>query len=228
MVVRTIVDQLDLDYSVILSESFSVAEQQKMFAEEAALVIEEAKRQNASVLGRVPKHTIAVDGREGAPLTAVRIPNGVAVIEFEITFEALFWIGEMLKEHSPVKTGRYQRSHVLLADNVAVEEGAVPPIADRYVWVNVMPYARKIERGLSSQAPDGVYQAVATLASSTKKFGNVARIKFGYETPLFGGIDKWASTSSAARLAQEKRGGRKELHGDWLRRQPAIIVTMSG
>lgn len=201
--------------------------QRQMFAERAAEIIEEAKAQNARVLGRVPAHTVSVDGREDAPLAGVRIPGGVVFVEFEIVFEAITWIGEMLKKHSPVKSGRYRDSHVLIADGVAVEEGAIPPVAERFVWVNVTPYSRKIERGLSSQAPDGVYQAVATFAASTKKFGNVARIRFGYETPLFGGIDKWASSSSAARLAQNRRGGRKDRHGEWLRRQPAIIITMS-
>ena len=48
--------------------------------------------------------------------------------------------------------------------------------ADEYVFINTVPYARKIERGSSSQAPDGVYQAVAMLARD--RFGNVARITY--------------------------------------------------
>lgn len=154
--------------------------------------------------------------------------GGVVFLEFELVIEVLGLIGEMLERHSPVKTGRYRDSHVLLADNVLVEPGTVPPIAERYVWVNIQPYARKIEKGLSPQRRDGVFQAVATLASSTQRFGNVARIKFGYETPLFGAIDAWANTPSAARWAQMKSGRRKQLHAEWLRRQPAIIVTLPG
>jgi hypothetical protein len=51
-------------------------------------------------------------------------------------------------------------------------------MASRYEFVSTVPYARKIERGLSPQAPDGVYQVVAVLAQ--KRFGNVARIRFSY------------------------------------------------
>jgi len=189
-------------------------------------VIEEAKAQNARVLGRVPPYTVSVDGRLGAPLTSVRPDGGVIFAEFELVFEALQWIQDMLRKYSPVKRGRYRDSHVLIADGDAVDTGKVPPVASEYVFVSVVPYARKIEYGQSSQAPDGVYQVVATMAASSSKFGNVAKIKFGYRTPLFGDIDKWASSPAGAAWARSKRGGRKELHAEWLRRQPAIIVTL--
>ena len=52
--------------------------------------------------------------------------------------------------------------------------------AEEYVFINTQPYARKIEgtggRRMAPQAPDGVYQAVATLAQ--RRFGNIARITF--------------------------------------------------
>lgn len=228
MAVRTKVEPFDLDYTVLANETFSVEAQQAYFAQEAGALIEQVKAQNAKVLGRVPKHTIAVDGREGAPLSSVKIPGGVVIVEFELMFEAIKWIGEMLEEYSPFKTGQYQRSHVLIADNVAVEPGAVPPIAEKYEWVNTQPYARKIEKGLSPQRPEGVYQAVAKLAAESSKFGNVARIRFGYVTPLFGAIDKWASSPAGAAWAAQKSRRRPSLHGEWLRRQPAVIVTMPG
>src|SRR5688572_13307390 len=113
MAVRTRVDQLNLDYQVLLSEMTSPDAQRQMFVARASEIISQAKAQNAKVLGRVPQHTVSVDGREGAPLTGVRIPGGVVFVEFEIVFEAITWIGEMLRKHSPVKTGRYRDSHVL-------------------------------------------------------------------------------------------------------------------
>lgn len=228
MPVKTSVQSVNLDYALIANETFSFDAQKADFVQRASHIIEETKVQNARVLGRVPSHTIAVDGREGASLSAVKIPGGVVVVEFELVFEAISWIRDMLEQHSPVKSGRYRDSHVLLADGNAVPPGAVPPIAERYTFVSTVPYARKIERGLSSKAPKGVYQVVATMASASSKFGNVARIKFGYETPLFGAINTWANSPSGAAWAQLKSRRRKDLHGEWLRRQPAIIVTMSG
>lgn len=228
MPVKTTVQAVNVDYNLLTKETFSVEEQRAVFVIGAKKIIDDAKSQNARILGRVPAHTIAVDGREGAQLASVKIPNGVVFVEFELVFEAITWIHKMLRQHSPVKSGRYRDSHVLLADGVAVNPEDVPPIADRYTFVSTVPYARKIERGLSSKAPHGVYQAVATMAASSSKFGNIARIKFGYETPLFGDIDAWAKSSGGMALAARKSRRRKELHGEWLRRQPAIIVTMSG
>ena len=44
--------------------------------------------------------------------------------------------------------------------------------------------------------------------------------------PEAGGIVDWAVTSTASALAQRKRGGRAELHTDWLTRVPSITVTL--
>lgn len=223
MAVRIKINPLNLNYNLMLSATLSPQDQSRIFAEYAGRVIEDAKAHNAKVLGRVPPHTIAVDGRIGAPLASVR-PGGTIFAEFELVFDALDWIGNKLREFSPVKSGRYRKSHVLLADSIAVEDGAIPPAASRYTFVSVVPYARKIERGQSPQRPDGVYQAVAVLAS--RKFGNVARIKFGYETPLFGEIDRWAGSSAGEAWARKKRKGSSKGHAEWLRRQPAVVITL--
>lgn len=223
MALRVKVTPLNVNYDLMLSKMLSPEAKSRVFADFAHKVIEDGKAHNAKVLGRVPPHTISVDGRLGAPLTSVK-PGGVIFVEYELTFEALQWIGEMLERFSPVKSGRYQRSHVLIADGVAVEDGAIPPAASRLAWVNVQPYSRKIERGLSPQRPEGVYQAVAKLASA--RFSNVAKITFGYENPLFGAIDNWAASPAGAAWAKRKRKGSSKGHSEWLRRQPAIIVTL--
>jgi hypothetical protein len=88
------------------------------------------------------------------------------------------------------------------------------------VFVNVQPYARKIERGESPSAPEGVYEAVATLAR--QRFGNVARIRFEYRVPVGGGtaLEAWAG-----RTGQRRRAGRQRS-SEWNRRQPAIVITV--
>ena len=79
------------------------------------------------------------------------------------------------------------------------------------MFLNTQPYARKIEGDLSrepssKQAPEGVYEAVATLAQ--RRFGNVAMIRFSYRTPIDGAI------------AGGRMGDRST------RRTPAIIVRL--
>jgi hypothetical protein len=176
-----------------------------MLAAFAAETIAEASAQNKQVLGVVPPHEIFVDGREGAPLTSVK-PDGVIRVEYELVNEALAWINTQLQLHSPVLTGRFAKSHELFADGVDTENPNAAPPAEEYVFINIQPYARKIERGQSSQAPDGVYQAVATLAQ--RRFGNVAKITFSYRTPIGG------------KLIGGRKGDRSDL------RNPAIIVSL--
>lgn len=160
-------DPIALDIELMLNESLSP----KAKAEFAREQIEDVKQYDARILGRVPKVTVVVDGRNGASLESVK-PNGVIVATFDVSnVDALAWIHQQLRAHSPVSHGydpdpnvEYLDSHKLFADGQEVSiEGPFPP-ARRFVFVNTTPYAKKIERGASSQAPDGVYQAVAILA----------------------------------------------------------------
>lgn len=226
MAARVKITPFNLNFKYVAPKIFTREAQTKLFAEFAQERIDEAKAQNARVLGSVPPYTVSVDGRLGASLLSAQPNNPIGVyVEFELVFEAVQWVGEMLEKHSPVKSGRYQKSHVLIADNVVVDDGAPPPVARKYVWVNVQPYARRIERGWSSQAPDGVYQAIPDLPETKQKFGNIAKITFGYETPLFGAIERWAASPSGIAWGKKKRKGAKGT-SEWLRRQPAILITL--
>jgi hypothetical protein len=185
------------------------------FAEKALDLVQE---NNARITGKKNnKYKTWVDGRPEAPLRTVK-PDGTIIFEFQILDEIFEWIGNELVRNSPIKSGRYSESHVFLAENTQVLPGEpIPPNSDWFVFVNTQPYARKIERGLSWQAPDGVYQGVAGVAA--RRFRNLADIYFGYRSLLFGGIDSWASTT---RMPSPSRRGKNRA--EWLRRQPAIII----
>lgn len=173
-------DRFDADLAAMAKEIGDPQEQAKRFARYAAEEIEEARQINRRALGKDVAYSVAVDGREGAALTSVRA-NSVVIAEWRLVEEALEWIGKALVEASPVLTGRYANSHVLFANGVEVRPGeAIPAGATDFVFVNVQPYARKIERGLSHQATHGVYQTVAALAG--RRFKDVAAIKYGFET----------------------------------------------
>ena len=204
------------ELELMMAEDLGPKAKSAMLAAFAAEGIEDAKQINKRALGRVPPYDVYVDNREGAPLTSVK-PDGVIRAEFQLVIEALAWIFEQLQMHSPVLTGRYARSHELFADGVDVGNPNAAPPAEEYVFLNTQPYARKIEgyRGLggvvyrdpsSPQAPDGVYQAVATLAK--RRFGNVAKIEFSYRTAIGGAI------------IGGKAGDRSSM------RNPAIIVRL--
>lgn len=224
MAVRTKVEPIDRTIALMLNENLSPQARSRQLAQFAGEQISQAEETNRSILGRLPRYTVAVDGRMGAPLDSVQ-PNGVVLAEFELFNDLLAWIGEKLVLHSPVgKTGRYQRSHVLFADGVEIEVGQMIPAADQFVFLNTTPYARKIEVGSSSQAPDGVFQVVATLAR--RRFGNVAKIEFNYRA-ISGGLG-----GSAAGIGRRAQGGSQRAQvggiGGGDKRTPAIIVTFGG
>jgi hypothetical protein len=219
MVVRTKIDPIDRDIALMLDEELSPAAQSAALAQYAREQFAEAAAVNTAALGHAPEHETFVDGARTEQLDRVR-PDGAIVFEFELLDEMFGWIDLQLITHSPVKSGRYQRSHVLLADGEVVDPDGSMPDAREYVYINTQPYARKIEAGRSRQAPDGVYQAVAALAA--RRFGNLARISFGYRAPLFGAVDTWASGTK-----MKSKGRSAGARAEWLRRQPAIVVTVT-
>jgi hypothetical protein len=209
---RTKVEPIDRDIALMLGEELSPQGQSAVFAKFAAEQINEASQINRQILGREPIKHVFVDGREGAPLSSVK-PDGIIVAEYDLFSDTLAWIGQQLEQNSPVgkppkgkHPGLYRRSHTLFADGLEVEIGTAVPLAQEYVFINTLPYARKIEMGQSSQAPDGVFQAVAVLAR--KRFGNVARVSFSYRAALSGSI------------LRGRAGNRSEG------RYPAIVVRL--
>jgi hypothetical protein len=178
----------------VLLEALSPSEAAKQFASIAATHIADAKRINRVALGRDPAFTTYVDGQAGASLESVKFPTGVIFTEFELVTDILIFIAGMLEKFSPVGRGKdrrpghpglYKRSHVLFADNIEIDlttPALVPQIlsADEYVFVNTLPYARKIERGYSRQRPEGVYQSVADIAR--RRYSKVARIEYSFRS----------------------------------------------
>lgn len=182
------------DIDLMIEEVMSPKDVSARFATIAGEMIEDVREANRMELGYVPDMDVYVDGREGAALNSVR-PNGTIAAVFDVVEGMLEWIGHELVQMSPVLTGTYARSHLLFVDGV--ERDPASPLSVDFreaAFVNEQPYSRKIERGQSSQAADGVYEAVAAVAK--KRFGNAAQIRFSF----------------------------RSLTGDNLDRQPAIIV----
>lgn len=189
--------------------SFSPAARSREVAAFARGALALAQIANRAALGRVPSHRTYVDGRAGGALETVR-PNG-GTIEFEFDFidpEILRWISEKLHENSPVRSGRYKRSHVLLADGIEIDPIGPIPQAKIYEFVSTVIYAKKIERGLSPQAPDGVFQVVAVLAQRRSNLD----ISFAYQP------------RSDAIAPSRKFGRFTDAGYNWSGSQPAIIV----
>jgi len=176
------IDGSDDDLASLISESFGPEAVSAAIAEVAREALAEAEAINTAALGRAVPYTTLVDGRESSDFDRVR-PDGSIVGIFDLTTDILTWIEQQLIAHSPVRTGRYQKSHRVLVDGVETVIADIPPGVSQVVFAPLAAYAPEIEPhdgkpGESRKAPDGVYQAVAALAR--QRFGASADISFTY------------------------------------------------
>lgn len=216
---RTRVEPLDRDVRLIIDQALSPAGQSRQFAELAKTFLDEADNINRQVLGRIPNYHTFVDGQENGALASVK-PNGVIVREYDLVIDLLIFIAAELRAVSPVRSGKYQRSHTLFADGTEIPVGAIIPDAREYVFLSDVPYARKIEGSakrppISPMAPRGVYEITAVKANS--RFGNMARVRFAWRSPFhsYGG----------APSRHNKRAGKWTGGREWNTRVPAIVIT---
>lgn len=155
----------------------------------AALVISEIATMDAvylRIVGHVVRKLITVDGQAGRDLALVQPDGGEIDVEWDVVSDVLIWIGQMLRDRSPILSGKYREGHTLYADDEVVLIGAAIPPATRYTFINLQPYAHKIEIGKTNsgrdfviQVPNRIYERTAIDANA--RFGNIARITFDYE-----------------------------------------------
>ena len=177
------IDAIEKDLDLVLLKELRPEERSLAFAGFARKTLAEAQAGNAEILGRIPDHETYVDGRQGVREEAVT-PNGVIIYEFNILDGVFDFVFEQLVKASPHKSGRYRQSFVFYADGQQVEPGGMFPPADEYVFMNTQPYSRKIERGASDQAREGVFQVTAAMAQ--RRFSNFAKVSFSFRSPING------------------------------------------
>lgn len=231
MPIRTKIESFEHDIDLIVRNDLSPEAQSKAVANFAAAEIAKADDTNRRILGRLPPKTVTVDGKAGAPLNSVNPDGGTIIAEWELIGDVLEWIAQTLYDRSPVVSGLYRKSHLLFADGVLIETGKDIPQASEYVFINSQPYARKIEIGKTESGRDFVIQVENRIYERTAKdaksrFGNLAKVTFEYQSAQGGAIGAWANSASARRLAASH--GRRTHQIEWLTRQPAIVVTLSG
>jgi hypothetical protein len=207
-------DAFDRELKVLIDETLSPEARSRMFGQEARKLIEQQDSVNDRAAGRDVQYKTFVDGKaSGALETAER----VIVAEWDMIDTALRDIHDMLVVKSPILAGDYRRSITLFANGIATDVDGSIPLADEYFFAATVPYARKIERGLSRQAPDGVFEVVAALAN--RRFGNVVRVRFSFRQ-IAGSAE---GSKIRARSRTRDIGGSKRA--SWVERQPAIVIT---
>lgn len=216
---------LSRELELAVSADLSPAERSKLIAEVAREDILEIDRVNDSAVGTDVQYRTFVGGSANTRLEAVNPDRGTIAATWDLGTDVVSIVGDMLRAHSPVLTGRYRASHILFADGVEVKAPDPKLSAKEWMWISGVPYARKIEK----RQADGVYEAVATLARQMQargdnRIGNTAKISFEFR-PLASGsgtaLGRWASkTRSGGHIRNQSR------RADWLLRQPAIVIIL--
>lgn len=191
MAVRVRIARSAKTSQVVLDERLSFKTRQERAAAFARQEIAEADEINKRALGSVPPKTITVDGRNGAPLNSVNPDRGIIIAEWTMAGQVVEWIAQTLRDRSPVISGRYKNHHILFADGSEVSSADDPPAAHEYIFLNPVPYSRKIEIGKTKagrdfviQVPNRIYERTATDAQ--RRFGNIAKIRFTYQSAVGG------------------------------------------
>ncbi len=210
MSVRTRIEPIAKDVSIIVNEMLSPAAQSKAVAGFARGAIAETDDANRRILGRLPPKIITVDGRPGADLESVH-PNGRIIAEWDIGNDVLAWIGQTLLDRSPRRSGAYRKGHALFADGVEIALGEQIPNATEFVFANLLPYARRLEVGKTKsgrdfliQVPNRIYER--TYKDAKARFGNIAKITFTHEEQI--GAYRLKHDQRSRRW-NAKRGGRR-------------------
>lgn len=137
----------------------------------------EASAINARALGHPVESVTIVDGRRGAPVESVKA-GGVVVHLFAVHQAAIEFAFETLVSLSPVDTGHYEESHIMLVNGEEREPTAPVGVDDVVTLVNLVPYARRLEKGWSDQAPNGIYEVASEIIRA--RFGNIVNVRFSY------------------------------------------------
>ncbi|WP_062018786.1 hypothetical protein [Gluconobacter japonicus] len=130
-------------------------------------------RDTAVRRGDAPPHwTTNVDGRQGAPESSVR-PDGFILYRFNVMGLAAKAALQLCKERSPVRSGRYRDSWVVVVEGKPwTGDVADVPDGKQVMIINPQPYARKIDTGaMKMSVPPGIVEAVRQ--SIQRKFPTV-------------------------------------------------------
>jgi hypothetical protein len=192
------------------------------FANMARASIEEIDRENDAAVGRDVHYRTFVDGHETSNLREAK-ETSVILARWELGAGVVSYIWDLLGKSGPVLSGKYRASARMYADGVEIDDPDKAIGAREVLFLPIVPYARKIERGKGGYAPGHVYEAVAAMANA--RFSNVARIKFTYAEPEgpAPALDVWASRHASMESSPRRR--RAQLQKN--RRNPAILVYLT-
>jgi len=185
--------RIDLRVKNVTGEAF-----RKLHARVARRELAEVQRAQAAANGLPAPFERFVDGVKGRSEDEVKL-YGVISYLFSHAADVAAWIYEQLLRRSPVgpaEGGHYRDDHRILVNGAEVADLRGVKAGDEIAFVNLRPYARKLELGSSMQAPNGIYQVTAKDART--RFRNGPVIEFTYRGFSGVAVDRSKAGNKAA------------------------------
>ncbi len=221
-------------FQVLIDQTLSPKAQSARIADFAKRQIRAADEINRRAFGAVPPRKVTVNGREDEELSNIPLPSGIIIAEYRLVDDVLAWIMQALRDRSPYTSGDYRGGHRMFADDVEADPDK-PPMASRYAFFNLVPYARKIEIGKTKSGRDFVIQVPNRIYARTgddakAKFGNVAKISNGFASPAdaYRLKNDQASRSFTKGIRRISARQRPDRVAGSVVSVPAIYVTFGG
>lgn len=176
------------DRSVALALQGAEAEVQRLFVAEIHQQLDRVYAESSP-----GGHTQWMDGRKGAAIETVKA-DGVAHFEFRYIPEVIAFAGEVLFVNSPVDEHPKADNIVFRVERLVFVNGVYDDVlisgADADDFKNLLahprgaeftitddePYAGRLERGFSKQAPNGVYSIACDTVR--RRYGELVTVEF--------------------------------------------------
>ncbi|MCV9960734.1 hypothetical protein OIU34_02380 [Pararhizobium sp. BT-229] len=182
-----------------------------------------AELRKVQAAGASRNYQLYVNGRPALSEYDVEAP-GPIVYQFSMWNEIIAYALSELQRRSPVRTGRFRNSFIVIIDGAIVASTKTIPATAEVIITNFQPYIRKAEAGLLGTKRFAIFDG--TKRALTRRFGNEGRTSFGY---LF--ETKWLNIGPGVHgdipyILKRSQGRRKDRQAGMPISYPAVIMTM--
>jgi hypothetical protein len=182
-----------------------------------------AELRKAQTAGASRTYQLYVNGRPAASEYEVVAP-GPIVYQFSLWSEIIAYALSELQRRSPVRSGRFRNSFIVLVDGKTFDPARDVPATSEVIITNFQPYIRKAEAGLLGTKRFAIFDG--TKRALARRFGNEGRSSFGY---LF--ETKWLNIANGVHpqipyILKRSAGRRKDRQAGIPITYPAVIMSM--
>lgn len=182
-----------------------------------------AELRKVQLAGASRSYQLYVNGRPASSEYEVIAP-GPIVYQFSLWSEIVAFAIAELQRRSPVRSGRFRNSFIVLVDGKLFDPASDVPATSEVIITNFQPYIRKAEAGLLGTKRFAIFDG--TKRALARRFGNEGRASFGY---LF--ETKWLSIGAGVHpnipyILKRSQGRRKDRQAGMPITYPAVIMKM--